>query len=236
MAKKTAAQPLGAIKKTSEEARRPTTEERFAEFSARYKWWVFVPILVGIVIVIVLAVSSGQRKKRLQASLDAYEAARTVEDYEAVAERFPGTFAGNRARARAGDLLLEQGKPAAARERYTAYLATNPDPALGMPVRTAVVQTYIAEENYAGAIEACNAILETPGRDVVEIQALYLRAYCYEMRGDLEAAKAEYLKVLQPREAQQGGGAWIVLAGKRQRELERKLKEKKPEKDVDTPG
>jgi len=236
MAKKTATQPLGGMKKTPEAKSRPTAEDRFAEFSARYKWWFFVPILAGIVIVIVLAVVSGQRTKRRQASLEAYETARTVEDYEAVAEAFPGTFAGDRALVEAGDLLFEQGQPAAARERYTAYLATDPDPALGMPVRTAIVQTYIAEKNYAGAIEACNAILETPGREFVEMQVLYSRAYCYEMRGELEAAKAEYLKVLQPGESQQGIGAWVVLAGKRQRELERKLKEKKPEKDVDTPG
>ena len=51
MAAKTAAAPRpGGKKNAADEERGPTTEERFAAFSARYKWYLFVPLLAAIVL------------------------------------------------------------------------------------------------------------------------------------------------------------------------------------------
>ena len=228
----------GEKKQATNETRGPTAEDRFAAFSARYKWYFFVPILAGIVLAIILAIASDQRRRERLASIQTYDAARTVEDFDAVADDFPGTFLGRQALATAGDLLFEQRRYAQAREHYNAYLATAPEPALGAPVRTAIVQTYIAEADYLAAIDACNETLNAPGRDFVEMQTLYYRAYCYEMRGDLENAKAEYLKVTRAAEAAGGMGVWYAPAQMRLATIERKLKatNKKPEKNLDTDG
>jgi tetratricopeptide (TPR) repeat protein len=238
MALKTAiaAPPPGGKKSAPAEERRPTTEERFADFSARYKWFFFAPLLIAIAAVVVLAVVSGQHRNRRAASIEAYRAARRVEDFDAVAARYRGTFDGARSLVRAGDLLYSQGRYAEARERYEAYLATGPDPALGIPVRTAIVQTYIAQKDYAGAVAACKAILAAGGREYAQMQAMYYRGYALELSGDLKGAADEYGKVL---DAQKQGGSsrWVGLAREHSREVARKLKSESEnaKKDVDTP-
>jgi len=238
MAKKTAALQPGGKKNVPDEERGPTAEERFAAFSARYKWYFFVPILVAIAVVVVLAVTSSHRRKWRQASADAYRSARSVEDFDAVARDYQGSFAGARALVSAGDLLYTQGRYAEARQRYADYLGTEPDPALGMPVRAAVVQTYIAEEDYEKAIAECEAILGEPGREYAEEQAMYYRAYAYELSGDLKAAEVEYKKLLLPHDERGGRPRWSLLADERYREVSRKLKgeSKNAKKDVDTPA
>ncbi len=243
MAKKTAvaAPHPGGKKPAAAEVRGPTVEDRFAAFSARYKWHFFAPILVAIVAVTVLAIASAHRKSRERASLAASRAAGSIEELDAVALKYPGNFVGGRALVRAGDLLYGQGKYAEARAKYEAYLATKPDPVLGVLARTAIVQTYIAEQDYAGGIKACNEILGTEGRESVEMQAIYYKAYCYELSGDLKAAKVEYEKLTK---GERQGGSWSLLAGQRLEEVSRKLDtgrnavvgEKNPEKAVDTPG
>lgn len=239
MALKTAiaAPPPGGKGGAPAEERGPTTEQRFADFSARYKWYLFAPLLIAIVVVVVLAVGSSQHRKRRLASIEAYRAARRVEDLDAVAERYRGTFAGARAFVSAGDLLYKQRRYAEARERYEAYLATNPEPALGMPVRTTIVQTYIAQKDYSGAVAECQAILGAPGREYAETQAMYYRAYALELSGDLKGASDEYSKLL---DAQKQGGVssrWGGLAQERLGEVVRKLKSESgnAKKDVDTP-
>lgn len=240
MAAKTAAAPRpGGKKDAADEERGPTTEERFAAFSARYKWYLFIPILAAIVLAIVLAIASAHKKTIRRAAIEADGAARAVEDLDAMARRYRGTFVGDRAHVRAADLLYDQGRYAEARERYTAYLDTGPDPALGMPVRAALVQTYIAEHDYAAAIKACDDTLDKPGREFVEQQVIYYKAYAFELSGDLEEAQNEYRKLLTGADPEQGRSPkWAWLAREREEELNRKLKaqSKKPEKDVDTPG
>jgi tetratricopeptide (TPR) repeat protein len=236
MAKKTAAaaQPGPKKETAAAEERRPTAEDRFAEFSARYKWYFFVPILIAVGAAIVLGIAAQHRRSHQRAARAAYQAAGTLEQFEAVAAKYPDSFVGRRALVKAGDLLYNQGKYAEARDKYAAYLATKPDPALGMPVRMAVVQTYIAEKDYAAAIGMCKEILGTKGREFVETQAIYYMGYCHELSGDLEAAKVEYQKIGSASETQ---GAWSMLAQQRLDELTRRIaaREKKPQKDVDTP-
>ncbi len=228
----------GASKKAPDEERGPTAEERFAAFSARYKWYLFVPLLAAIVLVVALAITSAHKRTLRRAVIEADRAARTVEDLDDMARRYRGTFLGDRALVRAADLLYDQGRYAEARRRYTAYLDTAPDPALGMPVRAALVQTYIAEHDYAAAIKACSDTLNQPGREFVEQQIIYYKAYALELSGDFEEAQNEYRKLTKAEPQEGRNPRWAWLATEREQELNRKLKaqNKKPEKDVDTPG
>jgi tetratricopeptide (TPR) repeat protein len=203
------------------EERRPTFEDRFAEFSARYKWYVFVPIAIAMVAVIVLAVVSGQHKRRARNALEAFGAARTAAEFNAVAKQYPRTFPGRNALVRAGDILYGQGEYAEARKHYEAYLNTDPDPVLAMPIWMAIVQTYVAEKDYAKGISTCDTILIQPGSEYVRMQALYYKGYCYEMSGDTERAMIEYGKVTLP---DQQGRPWYWLADERRTDLERKTK------------
>lgn len=224
--------------------RGPTTEERFAEFSARYQWHFIVPLLAAIVVVIVLAVGSSQRGKHRRASIAAFESAGSVEEYDAVAGEYGGTFVGARALVEAGDLLYEQGEYAEARRRYEAYLETDPDPALAMLAWTAIVQTYIADKDYAAGIKACEEALGSEqigpeARESAERQIFYYTAYCYELSGDLGTAKQWYEKLTKGPEA---GGPWAMLADRRLDHVQGRLaahkgtEPKDPEKDIDTPS
>ena len=228
----------GADKKAPDEERGPTAEERFAAFSARYKWYLFVPLLAAIALVVALAITSAHKRTIRRGAIEADRTARTIEDLDDMARRYRGTFLGDRAHVRAADLLYDQGRYAEARRRYAAYLDTGPDPALGMPVRAALVQTYIAEHNYAAAVKACNDTLEQPGREFVEKQIIYYKAYALELSGDLEGAQNEYRKLTTAEPKEGRNPTWAWLAAEREQELNRKLKaqNKKPEKDVDTPG
>lgn len=222
--------------------RGPTTEERFAAFSARYQWYFIVPLVAAIVVVVVLAVGSNQRTKRRRASLAAFESAGSVEQYDAVAREYARSFVGGRALVEAGDLLYAQGHYAEARHRYEAYLKAKPDPELAMLAWTAIVQTYIGEGNYAAGIKACEQALGSEeigaeGRQIAERQLFYYTAYCYELSGDLKNASEWYDKLLKGEEA---GGPWAMLADRRVDGVDRRLKAQKdnepknPEKDIDT--
>jgi len=239
MAKKTASGPYPTGKQdVPQQDQTPTTEERFVEFSSRYKWHFFAPILAAIVIVIVLAVVSAQHKRHVNASIEAWRTAHSVEDLDTLAREYPGTFSGDRALVKAGGLLFDQGKFDEARAKYTAYLETKPEPMLGILARAAIVQTYIGEQDYDAAIKACDDALASEGREYVETQITYWKGYAYEQSGDLEKAKEEYGKILPTTEAQaKAGGPWITLATERARTVSRALKarEKKPEIIVDTP-
>ncbi len=221
-----------------------STEERFAEFSARYQWYFIAPLVAAVVVVIVLAVGSSQRSKHRRASLGAFQSAGSVEEYDAVASEYGGSFVGARALVEAGDLLYKQGDYAEARRRYEAYLETDPDPALAMLARTAIVQTYIADTDYAAGIKACQEALGseriTPeAREIAKRQIFYYTAYCHELSDDLEAAKDWYEKLTTGQEA---GGPWTMLASRRLVDVQRRLdaqkgtEPKNPEKDIDTRG
>ena len=226
--------------------RGPTTEERFAAFSARYKWYFFAPVLVLIAVVIVIAVVSGQRTTMLEASVEAGRTARTLEELDEVARQYAGTFAGDRALVCAGDLLYDEGRYAEARGRYQAYLERDPDPALGMLARATIVQTYLDEHDYAGAIEACDDAFGRHERESIENQLSYYKAYAYEMSGDAQKATQEYAKITQVESGRAGANtAWSRPARKRLIDIGRTPAptgrppapaRKKPEKDVDTPG
>jgi len=251
MAKKTAAASSqrkekkgGAADREQADAaeRGPTTEERFAAFSARYQWYFIAPLVVAVVVVIVLAVGSSHRTKHRRASIGAFESAGSIEEYDAVAREYPKSFVGGRALVEAGDLLYDQGRYAEARGRYEAYLETGPDPALAMLSWTAIVQTYIAEKDYAAGIAACEEALGSEeigakGRAVAERQLLYYTAYCYELSGDLENANVWYKKLVK---SQEGSNSWAMLADRRLEDVQRRLKApaetepKNPEKDIDT--
>jgi tetratricopeptide (TPR) repeat protein len=205
--------------KAQTEERQPTLEDRFAEFSSRYKWFVFVPLLIAIGIVVVLSIHSGQRKRLARNALEAFDMARTAPAFDAVAAQYPNTFAGRSALVQAADMLYDQGKHAEARKRYQAYLDTDPDPLLGMPVWMAIVQTYIAEKDYAKGISTCNAVLAEPGSEYVRMQAHYYKGYCHEMSGNAEEAMVEYGKVAS---RDQQGGPWYGPAQARLTELQRK--------------
>jgi tetratricopeptide (TPR) repeat protein len=203
------------------EERQPTLEDRFAEFSSRYKWFVFVPLLIAIGIVVVLSIHAGQRKRHSRNALEAFDTARTAAAFDAVATRYPSTFAGRNALVQAAEMLYDQGKYAEARQRYQAYLDTDPDPLLAMPVWMALVQTYIAEKDYAKGISTCDAALAEPGSQYARMQARYYKGYCYEMSGDAEQAMIEYGKVAAP---EQRGQPWYGPAQDRLTELTRKTK------------
>jgi len=223
--KKTAkgAETKGPATKQDAEAeeRRPTLEDRFAEFSARYKWYVFVPILVGIVAVVVLTVHSETSKRQARNALEVFDAARTVADFDAVAKQYPRRFSGRMALVRAGELFFDQGKYAEARQRYQAYLDTDPDPLLAMPVWMALVQTYIAEKDYAKGVSTCDVVLAQPGNEYVRMQALYYKGYCYELNGDTELAMVEYGKVTS---TDRQPGPWYEPAGRRLADLRREAR------------
>ncbi len=222
----------------------PTTEERFAAFSARYQWHFIVPLVAAIVVVIVLAVGSSQRSKRRRASLAAFESAGSIEEYDAVAGKYGGSFVAARALVEAGDLLYEQGDYAEARRRYEAYLETDPDPALAILAWTAIVQTYIADKDYAAGIKACEEALGSEeigpeARKIAQRQIFYYTAYCYELSGDLGTAREWYQKLT---ESQERGGPWTMLADRRLDGVQHRLDTqpdnapKNPEKDIDTPS
>jgi tetratricopeptide (TPR) repeat protein len=114
---------------------------------------------------------------------------------------------------------------------------------------TAIVQTYIAEKDYAAGIKACEAALgsETIGpeaREIAERQIFYYTAYCYELSGDIKSAKEWYEKLTKGDEA---GGPWTLLADRRLADVQRRADTqpgngppgdgaKNPEKDIDMPG
>jgi tetratricopeptide (TPR) repeat protein len=244
MAKKIAAATGPGKGKGPAEERGPRMEERFAAFSARYYRYFAVPIVAAIVVVIVLAIGSSQRVKRRRDSLAAFQRASTIAEFDAVARDYPRSFVGKRALAKAGDLLYEQGNYAEARRRYEAYLESTPDPALAVPVWTAVVQTYIAEEDYAGGIKTCEQILGSEslgarGRQMAERQVFYYTGYCYERSDDLSKAREWYNKLVT---GEQPGGAWGLLARQRldalpaEPEVPANDEGKNPEKDVDRAG
>ena len=124
MAKKIA--PEGtkkAAKQPAAEERGPTIEDRFAEFSARYKWYIFVPLGLIVIAVIMFAVLTARANARERAATAALRTAQTPADYEAVATQHPGTFSGRLALVRAGDQLFREGKYAEARAQYEAFLS-----------------------------------------------------------------------------------------------------------------
>jgi tetratricopeptide (TPR) repeat protein len=230
MAKKTVAEATQkGAKAVAPEERGPTIEDRFAEFSARYKWYFIAPIAAIIVVVIVLAIVSGHKHAQRKAALEALRTAKTTADYENVAKTYPGTFAGRQALVRAGEQLFREGKYAEARAEYESFLATRPDTLLAIPVRTAVVQTYIREGNYTAAIDACNALLDAEGRQYAERQAMFYIAFCYEKLGNDTEAKTWYEKV-SPSPQNRWDTAmerpWWALGWQRLNELRRRLEPK----------
>ncbi|MBN1917403.1 MAG: tetratricopeptide repeat protein [Verrucomicrobia bacterium] len=185
---------MKATKQPTTEERGPSIEDRFAEFSARYKWYLFAPLGILIVLVIVLAIRSGQTNAQRRAAAAALRTARTAAEFESVTAKYPATFAGRLALVRAGDQLFREGKYPEARAKYTDFLAAKPDPLLAIPVRASVVQTCIREKDYTAAIAECDLLAEADGRDFALHQAMYFKGYCYEQLGRLDDAKIWYEK------------------------------------------
>jgi len=199
MAKKTVAdEAQKPAQQPTPEERGPTIEDRFAEFSARYKWYFIAPLAVIVIAAVALVIASSRNRAQSNAAEAAFRTAKTTADYETVAAQYPGTVSGRLALVRAADQLFRDGKYAEARAKYEAFLATRPDPLLAAPVRASVIQTYIREKNYTAAIEACNALLNAEGRQFAERQAMYYEAYCYEQLGQLGEAQTWYGKVAPP--------------------------------------
>jgi tetratricopeptide (TPR) repeat protein len=231
MAKKIAAETKQmAGKQPPAEERGPTIEDRFAEFSARYKWYFIVPLVLVIALMIALVIGSGRARIHRKAAMTALRTAKTAADYETVAAEYPATFSGRLALVRAGDQLFRDGKYADARAKYEAFLASRPDPLLGIPVRTGVIQTYIRQKDYTAAIEACDGLLEADGRQFAEHQAMYYKAYCYEQLGQLKDAETWYKKVA-PLPTSRADYAvmqrsWWARGWQRLDEVQRRLKQK----------
>ena len=219
---------------------KPTKIDRYTALLSRRKWLIIIPVAIILLALIVIGVKQNIVAKNQQQAFLQFSAAKTIEDYRRVNEKFPDTFYGTQSLFEMANIFFKEDKYPEARKLYQEFLDKYPTSKLAPYAKNSLALTYQAENKYEQAIETYSQILEMEHRDFLANQVTLNIALCYELIGDYASAKSFYSRLLpQSRQQQSLFFTWQDIAENRLRniaireEKAEREKEKKEKKNVD---
>ncbi len=159
---------------------------KYAAFFSRNKWRLVAGVSLIVGVLLVIGIVQSLRKRKEAKAFEAYQEAKTAEDYERVGENFPGASYGSFSLIQAGNLLFEKEKYPEARKLYLQFLRSYPESRFRPWASNLVGATLEAEKKYDEAIQHYRKAEASPW---LRLQAKLNIGRCYEFKGDAESAR-----------------------------------------------
>ncbi len=213
------------------------SEEQFSERAIRFIGWLDrhkTPVIAVLVVVLALAGiwgyskwQQGQREKKASQELLEVETTGprsaqqqtnvTSEDYLEIAEKYPSSRSGQRARLLGAKQLFTDGDYKKAQQEFEAFLSKNPTDVLAVQAAYGIAASLEAQGKTEAAIKQYQKVLDRFPESSVAPQAKFSLARLKERQGKNQEALALYEEVSQLGSG--GANYWASQADQRKTRL-----------------